>query len=97
MLQKCGHTNLGPFHFAFNMFALYSFAPPLVDIMGKEHFLATYLTGAVISSYASYVYRVSLRDLHTWKSLFVENFEIENKKRYQKVQSVSFKHIGKLH
>jgi len=40
------------------MFALYSFAPPLVDIMGKEHFLATYLTGAVISSYASYVYRV---------------------------------------
>ena len=41
------------------MYALQSFAPPLVDIMGKEHFLAIYLSGAVVSSMSSYVYKVS--------------------------------------
>ena len=50
---------MGPVHFGFNMFALSSFAPPLVDIMGKEHFLGAYLTGAVVSSFTSYFYRVS--------------------------------------
>ena len=52
-------SHIGPMHFAFNMIALSSFVPTLVDIMGKEHFLGVYLTGAVISSYSSYLYRVS--------------------------------------
>ena len=52
-------SHYGPFHLAFNMYALQSFAPPLVDIMGKEHFLAIYLSGAVVSSMSSYVYKVS--------------------------------------
>ena len=55
----CAFSHMGPLHFGFNMFALSSFAPPLVDIMGKEHFLGAYLTGAVVSSFTSYLYRVS--------------------------------------
>ena len=55
----CAFSHMGPLHFGFNMFALSSFAPPLVDIMGKEHFLGAYLTGAVVSSFTSYFYRVS--------------------------------------
>jgi len=54
----CAFSHMGPLHFGFNMFALSSFAPPLVDIMGKEHFLGAYLTGAVVSSFTSYFYRV---------------------------------------
>lgn len=54
----CAFSHMGPAHFGFNMFALSSFAPPLVDIMGKEHFLGAYLTGAVVSSFTSYFYRV---------------------------------------
>jgi len=51
-------SHIGPMHLAFNMIALSSFVPTLVDIMGKEHFLGVYLTGAVISSYSSYLFRV---------------------------------------
>ena len=62
---------MGPLHFGFNMMALSSFAPPLVDIMGKEHFLGAYLTGAVVSSFTSYLYRVS--------NIFYINLQNENK------------------
>ena len=50
-------SHIGPWHFAFNMFALQSFTPTLVDIMGKEQFLGAYFSGAVVSSFSSYLYR----------------------------------------
>ena len=62
---------MGPLHFGFNMMALSSFAPALVDIMGKEHFLGAYLTGAVVSSFTSYLYRVS--------NIFYVSLQNENK------------------
>mmetsp|Transcript_47964 Transcript_47964/g.150468 ORF Transcript_47964/g.150468 Transcript_47964/m.150468 type:complete len:382 (+) Transcript_47964:4146-5291(+) len=37
-------------HFAFNMFALFSFGQPLVDVLGPENFLACYLSAGVLSS-----------------------------------------------
>ena len=67
----CAFSHMGPLHFGFNMFALSSFAPPLVDIMGKEHFLGAYLTGAVVSSFTSYLYRVS--------NIFYVSLQNENK------------------
>ncbi|XP_003747674.2 presenilins-associated rhomboid-like protein, mitochondrial [Galendromus occidentalis] len=41
-------------HLGCNMFALYSFMEVGVSLMGREHFLATYLTGGVVSSLASH-------------------------------------------
>ena len=40
------------------MMALNSFGPKLVEMLGTEHFIATYLTAAVFSSWTSYVYKV---------------------------------------
>lgn len=40
------------------MSVLYSFITPLVQLMGKEQFLAFYMTGGVISSFASLTYKV---------------------------------------
>ncbi|XP_026994523.2 presenilins-associated rhomboid-like protein, mitochondrial [Tachysurus fulvidraco] len=43
------------FHMAANMYVLWSFSSSAVSMMGKEQFIAVYLSAGVISSFASYV------------------------------------------
>ena len=40
------------------MYVLENFAPKIIDIMGTEHFYAFYMSSAVVSSLASYAYKV---------------------------------------
>ncbi|CAH2068534.1 unnamed protein product, partial [Iphiclides podalirius] len=47
-------------HLAANMYVLYSFMPAAVAFLGKEQFVAMYLSGGVISSFASFLYKVAL-------------------------------------
>ncbi|XP_075985724.1 rhomboid family intramembrane serine protease rho-7 [Anticarsia gemmatalis] len=47
-------------HLAANMYVLYSFMPAAVASLGKEQFTAMYLSAGVISSFASFVYKVLL-------------------------------------
>lgn len=49
------------FHFAMNMYVLHSFSSSVCGSLGKEQFLAMYLSGGVISSLASYVFKVAMR------------------------------------
>ncbi|KAI1291539.1 Rho- GTP-binding protein RhoN [Mortierella claussenii] len=46
-------------HFGLNMFALHSFALPLHDAMGREQFLAFYLTTGITASLASHLFTVA--------------------------------------
>ncbi|KAF9926138.1 Rho- GTP-binding protein RhoN [Linnemannia zychae] len=46
-------------HFGLNMFALHSFAVPLHDYMGREQFLAFYLTTGVTASLASHLFTIA--------------------------------------
>ncbi|KAF9433710.1 hypothetical protein BGZ76_009082 [Entomortierella beljakovae] len=46
-------------HFGLNMFALYSFGVPLHDQMGKEQFLAFYLSAGVTASLVSHLFTVA--------------------------------------
>ncbi|XP_026323650.1 presenilins-associated rhomboid-like protein, mitochondrial [Hyposmocoma kahamanoa] len=46
-------------HLAANMYVLYSFMPAAVASMGKEQFVAMYLCAGVLSSFASFLYKVS--------------------------------------
>ncbi|KAF9355744.1 hypothetical protein BGX26_006183 [Mortierella sp. AD094] len=46
-------------HFGLNMFALYSFAVPLHDQMGREQFLAFYIATGVTASLASHLFTVA--------------------------------------
>jgi len=52
------------FHYVFNMFALYSFAPELVLVLGASKFLALYLGGGLVSNLC-YIY---------WPYLIPKNF-----------------------
>ncbi|XP_067145349.1 presenilin-associated rhomboid-like protein, mitochondrial [Centruroides vittatus] len=45
-------------HWAANMFVLYSFSSTAVSMFGKEQFLALYLSAGVVSSFTSYIYKV---------------------------------------
>uniref|UniRef100_W5KW82 rhomboid protease n=1 Tax=Astyanax mexicanus TaxID=7994 RepID=W5KW82_ASTMX len=53
LLSTFSHYSL--FHMAANMYVLWSFSSSIVNIMGKEQFLAMYLSAGVISSFVSYV------------------------------------------
>lgn len=44
-------------HWAANMFVLYSFSTTAVSMFGKEQFLALYLSAGVVSSFTSYLYK----------------------------------------
>ncbi|ORZ10362.1 hypothetical protein BCR41DRAFT_308704 [Lobosporangium transversale] len=46
-------------HFGLNMFALHSFAMPLHEHMGREQFLAFYLTTGLTASLASHLFTVA--------------------------------------
>jgi len=47
-------------HLLANMVVLHSFMPPTVHMMGKEQFLAIYLSSGVITSFASMLYKVAI-------------------------------------
>ncbi|XP_041974481.1 presenilins-associated rhomboid-like protein, mitochondrial [Aricia agestis] len=47
-------------HLAANMYVLYTFMPAAVASLGKEQFVALYLSGGVISSFTSFLYKVML-------------------------------------
>ncbi|GFY58708.1 presenilins-associated rhomboid-like protein, mitochondrial [Trichonephila inaurata madagascariensis] len=47
------------FHLAINMYVLYSFSSGAVSFYGKEQFVAMYCSAGVVSSFASYVFKVA--------------------------------------
>ncbi|XP_004928519.1 presenilins-associated rhomboid-like protein, mitochondrial isoform X2 [Bombyx mori] len=53
-------SHYSPLHLAANMYVLYSFMPAALSSMGKEQFTAMYLSAGVISSFASFLYKVML-------------------------------------
>ncbi|XP_032674279.1 presenilins-associated rhomboid-like protein, mitochondrial [Odontomachus brunneus] len=54
-------SHLSIFHLAGNMYVLHSFSTIAVSSLGKEQFLAVYLSGGVISSFVSYLYKTVTR------------------------------------
>ena len=56
----CAFSHQNFMHFGFNMYALSSFAPPVVEAMGKELFLGFYATTAIVSSFTSLFYKVTI-------------------------------------
>ncbi|XP_020285042.1 presenilins-associated rhomboid-like protein, mitochondrial isoform X2 [Pseudomyrmex gracilis] len=48
------------FHLAANMYVLHSFSTLAVSTLGKEQFLALYLSSGVVSSFASHVYKTMI-------------------------------------
>ncbi|XP_018432300.1 PREDICTED: presenilins-associated rhomboid-like protein, mitochondrial [Nanorana parkeri] len=48
------------FHLAANMYVLWTFSSSIVSILGQEQFVAVYMSAGVISSFASYVSKVSI-------------------------------------
>lgn len=48
-------------HFGLNMYVLHSFSSAVGQNLGKEQFLAMYLSGGVVSSLASHAFKVALR------------------------------------
>ncbi|XP_015429709.1 PREDICTED: presenilins-associated rhomboid-like protein, mitochondrial [Dufourea novaeangliae] len=48
-------------HLAANMYVLHSFSSLAVSALGKEQFVALYLTGGVVSSFASNLYKTTFR------------------------------------
>lgn len=48
-------SHASPLHLACNMYVLHSFSTGAVDMLGKEQFLALYLSGALFSSLFSYL------------------------------------------
>ncbi|XP_074535736.1 presenilin-associated rhomboid-like protein, mitochondrial [Halichoeres trimaculatus] len=47
------------FHMAANMYVLWSFSSSAVSMFGREQFMAVYLSAGVVSSFVSYVYKIS--------------------------------------
>ncbi|XP_059186405.1 presenilin-associated rhomboid-like protein, mitochondrial [Centropristis striata] len=47
------------FHMATNMYVLWSFSSSAVSILGREQFMAVYLTGGVVANFASYLARTA--------------------------------------
>ncbi|KAJ8968563.1 hypothetical protein NQ314_002227 [Rhamnusium bicolor] len=49
------------FHLLANMYVLHSFSTGAVHSLGKEQFLALYLTAGVVSSFTSYMYKIIMK------------------------------------
>ena len=58
LLSAFSHHSL--IHLGCNMMVLHSFMPPAVHLLGKEQFLAVYLSSGVITSLASMVHKVAV-------------------------------------
>ncbi|XP_044726476.1 presenilins-associated rhomboid-like protein, mitochondrial [Chrysoperla carnea] len=54
-------SHYSAFHLMANMYVLHSFSTGAVSALGKEQFLALYLSAGVISSFTSYVYKVMVK------------------------------------
>ncbi|XP_068733475.1 presenilin-associated rhomboid-like protein, mitochondrial [Montipora capricornis] len=59
-LLTSAFSHMDFWHLAVNMFVLWSFAPPIEALLGKEQFIAFYITGGVFASFASTAYRVAM-------------------------------------
>ncbi|XP_001605844.1 presenilins-associated rhomboid-like protein, mitochondrial [Nasonia vitripennis] len=59
VLSMFSHYNL--WHLAANMYVLHSFSGAAVSYLGREHFLAVYLSSGVISSMFSNTYKILLK------------------------------------
>ncbi|CAH0557736.1 unnamed protein product [Brassicogethes aeneus] len=59
LLSTFSHYSL--FHLLANMYVLHSFSAGAVHSLGQEQFLALYLSGGVISSFTSYLYKVVMK------------------------------------
>ncbi|XP_073674117.1 presenilin-associated rhomboid-like protein, mitochondrial isoform X1 [Garra rufa] len=58
LLSTFSHYSL--FHMAANMYVLWSFSTSIVNMMGKEQFMALYLSSGVISTFVSYVSKTAM-------------------------------------
>ena len=58
LLSAFSHYSL--IHLGANMMVLHSFMPPAVHLLGKEQFLAVYLSAGVVTSLASLVHKVAV-------------------------------------
>ena len=58
LLSTFSHFNL--WHLAANMYVLHSFSSAAVSYLGREHFVAVYLSSGVISSFVSHAYKILL-------------------------------------
>jgi rhomboid-like protein len=56
LLSTFSHFSL--YHLAANMFVLHSFAPAAAQILGREQFLAMYLTSGVVASLGSHLHKL---------------------------------------
>ncbi|XP_068125540.1 presenilin-associated rhomboid-like protein, mitochondrial [Hyperolius riggenbachi] len=56
-LSTFSHYSL--FHMAANMYVLWSFSSIIVSMLGREQFLALYMSAGVVSSFASYACKVA--------------------------------------
>ncbi|EFN74267.1 Presenilins-associated rhomboid-like protein, mitochondrial [Camponotus floridanus] len=56
LLSTFSHYSI--FHLAANMYVLHSFSTIAVTTLGKEQFLALYLSSGVIASFASHAYKI---------------------------------------
>ncbi|KAI7810137.1 presenilins-associated rhomboid-like protein, mitochondrial [Triplophysa rosa] len=61
VLSSFSHYSI--IHMMANMYVLWTFSTSIVSLLGKEQFLALYLSGGVISTFASYVFKTSTRRL----------------------------------
>ncbi|KAG6929135.1 presenilin associated rhomboid like [Chelydra serpentina] len=57
LLSTFSHFSL--FHMAANMYVLWSFSSSIVSLLGREQFIAVYLSAGVISTFVSYVSKVT--------------------------------------
>ncbi|XP_014681642.1 PREDICTED: presenilins-associated rhomboid-like protein, mitochondrial [Priapulus caudatus] len=58
VLSSFSHFSV--WHLAANMYVLWTFSTTIVNILGKEQFLAMYLSAGVISSLASYLHKTAI-------------------------------------
>nr|XP_048720093.1 presenilins-associated rhomboid-like protein, mitochondrial isoform X2 [Caretta caretta] len=57
LLSTFSHFSL--FHMAANMYVLWSFSSSIVSLLGREQFIAVYLSAGVISTFVSYISKVT--------------------------------------
>uniref|UniRef100_A0A1A7ZU84 rhomboid protease n=1 Tax=Nothobranchius furzeri TaxID=105023 RepID=A0A1A7ZU84_NOTFU len=58
LLSTFSHVSL--FHLAANMYVLWSFSSSAVSMLGREQFMAVYLSAGVVSTFVSYVCKMSM-------------------------------------
>nr|XP_021322181.1 presenilins-associated rhomboid-like protein, mitochondrial [Danio rerio] len=58
LLSTFSHYSL--FHLSANMYVLWSFSSSIINMMGKEQFMALYLSTGVISTFVSYVSKTAM-------------------------------------